>query len=132
MQMNLDIRQSHQALYTTAMDISQSQILVPASDSDSNHLKQSVLITDAQDISTLDELTIQQQIEWEKLLQECEEMWQDKFLKQNERIKILKDRVKKYQEELTHSRQENEQTIDQFTQLCQDLKFRGMEEVDDL
>ena len=71
---------------------------------DLDSLKQSVLIPERQDYASLDELTIQQQIEWEKLLQECEEMWQDKFQKQNDRIKILKDRVKKYQEELTHSR----------------------------
>ena len=63
---------------------------------DLDSLKQSVLIPERQDYSSLDELTIQQQIEWEKLLQECEEMWQDKFQKQNDRIKILKDRVKKY------------------------------------
>lgn len=29
-------------------------------------------------------------------------------------------------------REENEQTIESFTNLCQDLKFKGMDEVEDL
>lgn len=59
-------------------------------------------------------------------------MWHDKYMRQQERIKVLKERVKRYQQELIRCRDENEQTIENFTQLCQDLKFRGMDEVEDL
>lgn len=67
-----------------------------------------------------------------KLNQEREQMWHDKYMRQQERIKVLKERVKKYQQELIRCRDENEQTIENFTQLCQDLKYRGMDEVEDL
>jgi hypothetical protein len=36
------------------------------------------------------------------------------------------------QHELRTERDQNEQTIENFTLLCQDLKFKGMDEVEDL
>jgi hypothetical protein len=36
------------------------------------------------------------------------------------------------QQELSGERDQNEQTIENFTVLCQDLKFKGMDEVEDL
>lgn len=36
------------------------------------------------------------------------------------------------QQELKMERDQNEQTIENFTILCQDLKFKGMDEVEDL
>ena len=36
------------------------------------------------------------------------------------------------QQELASEREQNEQTIENFTILCQDLKFKGMDEVEDL
>ena len=56
----------------------------------------------------------------------------NKYMRQQDKILLLKDRVKKYQQELKRCRDENEQTIENFTQLCQDLKYRGMDEVEDL
>lgn len=38
----------------------------------------------------------------------------------------------RFKRELLRVREENEQTIDHFTQLCQDLKIRGMDEVEEL
>ena len=43
-----------------------------------------------------------------KLNQEREQMWHDKYMRQQERIKVLKERVKKYQQELIRCREENE------------------------
>lgn len=59
-------------------------------------------------------------------------MWQAKYTRQQLRINVYKQRIQKYQTELIRQREENEQTIENFTQLCQDLKFRGMDEVEDL
>lgn len=61
-----------------------------------------------------------------------EAVWQAAFTKQQGKILAYKRRVQKQQAELLRQREENEQTIETFTQLCQDLKFRGMDEVDDL
>ena len=61
-----------------------------------------------------------------------EAVWQAAFTKQQGKIVAYKRRVQKQQAELLRQREENEQTIETFTQLCQDLKFRGMDEVDDL
>jgi hypothetical protein len=61
-----------------------------------------------------------------------EAAWQAAFTKQQGKILAYKRRVQKQQAELLRQREENEQTIETFTQLCQDLKFRGMDEVDDL
>jgi chromosome segregation ATPase len=36
------------------------------------------------------------------------------------------------QQELRSERDQNEQTIESFTMMCQDLKFKGMDEVEDL
>jgi hypothetical protein len=36
------------------------------------------------------------------------------------------------QQELHSERDQNEQTIESFTMMCQDLKFKGMDEVEDL
>ena len=36
------------------------------------------------------------------------------------------------QAELRSERDQNEQTIESFTVMCQDLKFKGMDEVEDL
>ena len=36
------------------------------------------------------------------------------------------------QRELVSEREQNEQTIENFTILCQDLKFKGNDEVEDL
>lgn len=49
-----------------------------------------------------------------------------------EKLAIQKDRVKRFKKELLRCRDENEQTIEHFTQLCQDLKIRGTEEVEEL
>lgn len=36
------------------------------------------------------------------------------------------------QQELRNEREQNEQAIEYFTVLCQDLEFKGMDEVEDL
>lgn len=59
-------------------------------------------------------------------------MWQEKFAKMSDKINNYRKKIKKYQSELIRQREENEKTIENFTQLCQDLKFRGMDEVEDL
>ena len=45
---------------------------------------------------------------------------------------MYKQKILRYQAEIIKQRQENEQTIEHFTQLCQDLRDRGMDEVEDL
>ena len=59
-------------------------------------------------------------------------MWQAIYTKQQTKIQLYKSKIQKQQSELLRQREENEQTIENFTQLCQDLKFRGMDEVEDL
>ena len=59
-------------------------------------------------------------------------MWQQNYEKQQEKIKQYKYKIKRCLDELSRQREENEATIENFTQLCQDLKFRGMDEVEDL
>jgi hypothetical protein len=59
-------------------------------------------------------------------------MWQAIYTKQQTKIKMQKQRIQRQGAELIRQREENEQTIENFTQLCQDLKFRGMDEVEDL
>ena len=51
----------------------------------------------------------------------------------------MQDKIAKYkyknsmlEQELRMQREENEMTIENFTVLCQDLKFRGIDEVEDL
>jgi hypothetical protein len=44
----------------------------------------------------------------------------------------MKYKISMLQQELRNERDQNEQTIENFTVLCQDLKFKGMDEVEDL
>ena len=44
----------------------------------------------------------------------------------------MKYKISMLQQELRTEREQNEQTIENFTVLCQDLKFKGLDEVDDL
>ena len=61
-----------------------------------------------------------------------ESEWLDKFNQQQDKINNLKYKVSMLQQELRTERDQNEQTIENFTVLCQDLKFKGMDEVEDL
>lgn len=65
-----------------------------------------------------------------ELLRESE--WLDKFSQQQDKINNLKYKVSMLQQELKMERDQNEQTIENFTVLCQDLKFKGAEEAEDL
>ena len=58
--------------------------------------------------------------------------WLDRFSQQQDKINNLKYKVSMLQQELRSEREQNEQTIENFTVLCQDLKFKGMDEVEDL
>ena len=61
-----------------------------------------------------------------------ESQWLSKFAQQQDKIANLKYRVQMLQAELRSERDQNEQTIESFTVMCQDLKFKGMDEVEDL
>lgn len=61
-----------------------------------------------------------------------EAMWVQKYQKMSQKINAYKAKIHKYQDEILRQREENEQTIENFTQLCQELKYRGLEEVEEL
>ena len=59
-------------------------------------------------------------------------MWQKEYTRQRDRIGLYKQKIQRYQKELMRQREENEQTIENFTTLCENLKYKGMDEVEDL
>ena len=61
-----------------------------------------------------------------------EKQWQTTFKKQQSKIKQQRAKIVKIENELKHQRKENEQTFEMLTQLCNDLKFRHEEDVDEL
>lgn len=61
-----------------------------------------------------------------------EELWLDKFSSQKDKIAQQKYVISQFQQELKQQREEKEQIIEEFTAMCQELKYRGMDEVEDL
>ena len=108
---SVNVSQVDPALYKTAIDISQSEIVEePTKAVDASELSKQA----AEDLA-------RREAEWENIFDE-----------QRQKLTLSKDRVRRFQRELLRCRQENEQTIEAFTQLCEDLKFRGIDEVEEL
>ncbi|CDW79559.1 UNKNOWN [Stylonychia lemnae] len=122
-QLQSDQREEQQTeLYMTTLDITMNQTQIIQEQSERRQEKKA-------EQQKQDEQTQITQSRYDELR---ESQWLDKFSSQQEKINNLKYKISMLQQELKMQREENEQTVENFTLLCQDLKFKGMDEVEDL